>query len=461
MTQSALQAQDARQIPHKKGWPLLGVLPELISSPDPYVYLKNIMLKYGDFVQLELGPQTAYLVSHPDYLQHILRDNYQNYPKPDILYGTLKEISPNGLGVSTGDFWLRQRRMIQPHLHRKQLGYLFKEMVFAIAEQLDNWAPLARTGTVLELGEKLGEITMNVALYTMFGKDTLPLEALAQTAGCLTRILDYAGQGIVISVLPPWLPLPAREQFKKDVQTLRSIMGQLIAQCRKNRTESAGLMQTLMDAVDEETQTQMTDEQLYDETVDLLTAGFETTNRVLTWLVVVLERYPAVAAKLKAEIAEVLGKRLPTFEDAARLTYTRQVFMEILRMYTVVPFLPRAVTQADHLGPYPLPAGAMVLIFYHGVHHNPRVWNKPEEFIPERFDPQAGENVHPFGYVPFSAGPRKCAGDEFALLEGPLIMAMMLQRYTLRTLPDQSYAAGLGATMRPKNGVKVTLIANK
>jgi cytochrome P450 len=132
--------------------------------------------------------------------------------------------------------------------------------------------------------------------------------------------------------------------------------------------------------------------------------------------------------------------------------------MELLRYHSVAAFLPRALNQPDQLGPYLLPANALVLLSFHGVHHNPRVWDHPEVFDPDRFAPEAIAQRHPFAYVPFSAGPRKCAGDEFALLEGPLIIAMLLKRYTINLLPNQTFEARLG-TLRPKNGVKATLSA--
>jgi cytochrome P450 len=118
-------------IPIQKGLPLLGILPEFLIGA-PHEYLKKIMLEKGDFVQLNFGPQPVYMVTHPDYLQRILRDNYQNYPKPDLLYNTAREVAGNGLIFSDGDLWLRQRRMIQPHLHRKQLENLFTDMRDAI-----------------------------------------------------------------------------------------------------------------------------------------------------------------------------------------------------------------------------------------------------------------------------------------------------------------------------------------
>jgi cytochrome P450 len=212
----------------------------------------------------------------------------------------------------------------------------------------------------------------------------------------------------------------------------------------------------LIKSVDEETNQQMTEQQLFDEVMTIFLAGYETTSTALTWLLVVLETYPAVLEKLQAESDQVLGSRPPTFDDILRLTYSRQVFMEVLRYHTVASLLPRALNKPDQLGPYRLPANALVLLSFYSVHHNPRVWDHPEMFDPGRFTPEAVAQRHPFAYVPFSAGPRKCAGDEFALLEGPLIIAMLLRRYTVTLLPNQTFQASLGS-LRPKNGVKATL----
>jgi cytochrome P450 len=239
---------------------------------------------------------------------------------------------------------------------------------------------------------------------------------------------------------------------------MRQVINRIIAKCRADKDASAGLIEMLIKSVDEETNEAMTEQQLFDEVMTIFLAGYETTSTALTWLLVILKKHPAVLEKLQAEIDQVLGSRAPTFEDILRLTYTHQVFMEVLRYHTVASLLPRALNEPDQLGPYLLPANALVLLSIHGVHHNPRVWNNPEVFDPERFAPEAIAQRHPFAYVPFSAGPRKCAGDEFALLEGPLIIAMLLQRYTINLLPNQTFEARLG-NLRPKNGVKATLSA--
>jgi cytochrome P450 len=447
--------EQVQTIPVRKGWPLLGVLPEFINQPSKE-YFKKVMLEQGGLVRLNFGPQSVYLVSHPDYLQQILRDNYQNYRKPDMLYAAAREVVGQGLVTSTGELWLRQRRMIQPHLHRKQLIHLFDEMQEAVTEVLDRWEWLAQHHSEVEMGEKMAEITISVITRTMFGQESLSPNEIKAVGQRAIRLVNYVSQSLFNGLLPKWLPKPKEASFKRDHQTMRQVINRIIAKCRAEKETSASLIEMLINSVDEETNEGMTEQQLFDEVMTIFLAGYETTSTALTWLLVILQEYPAVLKKLQVEVDQVLGDRLPTFEDILRLPYTQQVFMEVLRYHTVASLLPRALNKPDQLGPYTLPANALVLLSFHGVHHNPRVWDHPEMFDPERFAPEAVAQRHPFAYVPFSAGPRKCAGDEFALLEGPLIMAMLLQRYTITLLPNQTFEASLGK-LRPKNGVKAKI----
>lgn len=450
-----MTTQPVQKIPVRQGWPLLGVLPEFIGQASKE-YFKKVMLEQGDLVRLDFGLAPIYLVSHPDYVQRILRDNYQNYRKPNMLYGAAREVVGQGLVTSTGELWLRQRRLIQPHLHRKQLIHLFTEMQVAVTTVLDSWIGLAQNHSVVEMGDRMSEVTINVITQTMFGQETLSPEEITAVGQCAVRLVNHVSRSLLTGLLPKWLPKPRAATFERDRETMRQVINRIIAKCRAEPETSAGLMAMLIQAVDEETNQGMTEQQLFDEVMTIFLAGYETTSTALTWLLVILKNHPAVLAQLQAEVDQVLGGRPPTFEDTLRLTYSQQVFMEVLRYHTVASLLPRTLNQPDQLGPYQLPANALVLLSFYSVHHNPRVWDQPETFDPSRFTPEAMAHRHPFAYVPFSAGPRKCAGDEFALLEGPLIMAMLLQRYTVTLLPNQTFQSNLG-NLRPKNGVQATL----
>jgi len=451
-----MNMEQIQPIPTHKGTALLGVLPKLINQ-DPYEYLKEVMLDQGDLVRLDFVFQSVYLASSPEYAQRILRDNYQNYAKPGLFYNSAREVAQNGLVVNSGESWLRQRRMIQPHLHRKQLIHIFNEMRDGIANVLDGWDDLAQQHTEVELSDKMAEITINVISRTMFGKGTLSDTEITEVGHCAVRLIKYLGETMFTGMLPKWIPKPGEAEFHRDIDSVKKAVNGIIAKCRAQKEEAASLIQMLINVVDEETNEEMDEEQLFDEVMTIFLAGYETTSTALTWLFVALKDHPEILQKLQAEADQVLGDREPSFEDVMRLTYARKVFMEVMRMYTTVPFLPRETVKADQLGDHHIPAKSMILMFYHGVHHNPNVWKDPEVFDPERFTPEAMNTHHPFAFIPFSAGPRKCAGDEFALLEGPLVMAMLLRKYDIHLLPGQSFPTKIGATMRPANGVKATL----
>lgn len=451
--------EEIQSIPVRKGLPLLGILPEFIGHPSKE-YFRKVMLEQGGLVRLNLGFRSAYLVSHPDYFQRILRDNYQNYRKPDMLYNAARDVVGEGLVTSSGDVWLRQRRMIQPHLHRKQLINLFDEMREAVTEVLDRWDWLAQHRSETEMGDEMAEITISVITRTMFGKASLSPNEIKAVGQRAVRLANYVSRSLFTSLLPKWLPKPQQANFENDRRTMRQVVNRIIAKSRAEKESSATLIEMLIRSVDEETNQGMTEQQLFDEVMTIFLAGYETTSTALTWLLVVLDENPAVLEKLLAEIDQVLGDTPPTFEDIPRLIYCQQVFMEVLRYHTVASLLPRALIKPDQLGPYQIPANALVLLSLHAVHHNPQAWSHPEVFDPERFTPEASVGRHPFAYVPFSAGPRKCAGDEFALLEGPLIIAMLLQRYCITLLPNQTFQTRLGS-LRPKDGVKATISLRK
>lgn len=452
-----MTVEQSQPIPVEKGWPLLGVLPKLFRG-NPYEYLKNVMLERGGFVQLNFVVQQVYLISHPDYVEQIMAGGYRNYRKADMFYNTVREVGGNGLvAINTGDLWLRQRRMIQPHLHRKQLIHLFSDMSDAISEILNSWLPLAENHIEIELSAKMAEISSNVLLHTMFGKSLISAAEVEEISLSTKRIMKYIGESLYSSLVPKWFPIPGRRQFLQDLKKVKETVDRIITKCRQDKEMSASLIQMLINAVDEESHEQMTDQQLFDETITLFIAGYETTATALTWVGVIIQKYPDVLEKLRAEIDQVLGTGAPSFEDVPRLTYTRQVFMETLRMYTPGPLLTRSLNEADQLGGHHLPADALLILSFHGVHHNPSVWANPEVFDPERFTPERMAGQHPFAYLPFGAGPRKCAGNDFALLEGTLAIAMMLQKYNFNILPNQTFDVQIGGIQTPHHGVKATL----
>lgn len=442
-------------VPEYNGLPVVGVLPDLFRQ-QPFEFMRKVIREHGDFVKLNVGPQAIYLVSNPDYLQRILRDNHRNYQKPNLLYKAAKRVIGNGLVISSGDFWLRQRRMMQPYFHRKFLVGLTDVMTTGIGEILATWESAVQSGAVMNIGNEMSRITMNVITKTMFGLD-LPTADMATVFRDMPSMIDHATVRGYLPFLPDWFPIPGDQQFEKSLENVRGIVMGIIEQRRHDSRNANDLITMLLHAVDEETNEQMTDEQIFDEAMTIFLAGFETTSTALTWLWYLLDQNPHVEQKLRAEITTVLGDGLPTLESLKQLEYTRMVFQETMRMFPSVPLLPRVALEADKLGDYAIPAGATLVMFFYGLHHNENVWETPDVFDPERFTPERSKGRSPFAFLPFSGGPRQCIGNEFAYMEGTLAMAMMMQRYRVSLLPDHEVTPKLSITLRPANGLKGTI----
>lgn len=438
------------------GFPVVGVLPDLFRQK-PLEFMRNITREHGDFVKVMAGPQPIYVVSNPDYLQRMLRDNYRNYRKPDLLYKSASKVIGNGLVISDGDFWFRQRRMMQPHFHRKYLSLLTETMTHTISGVLETWEGYSESGDVVNMGQEMSRITMGIITNTMFGTDTLSSDDMETISRNMPFLIDHATLRGYMPFIPDWLPLPGDGEFEVKLQNIRDIVTRFIDLKRQEQGESADLISMLLNSVDEETNEQMTNEQLFDEAMTIFLAGFETTSTVLTWFWHVLNENPEIEAKLREEIETVLGKETPDIESLKQLTYSRMVFQETMRMYPPVPLLPRVAVEADNLGDYEIPANATLVMFFYGAHYNPDVWENPDEFMPERFTPEQSKGRSQFAYLPFSAGPRKCLGDEFAMMEGVLAMTMMLQKYKVNLVPEHKVEPKLAITLRPENGVLATI----
>ncbi len=420
--------------------------------------LRDIAQEHGDFVRVKVGTISVYLVSNPDYLQYILRDNQPNFIKSPMLYNSAKMLVGNGLLTSDGEFWLRQRRMIQPQFHRQKIAAFVTEMIGAIDHILDAWAQEEQPQTI-ELKERMSQITMEVVSRTMFGSNVMSPQQMTEINKEMVFAADYVALRGYTPFLPKWFPLPGTKRFAKSMETLTQTVNAII-ETGRGKTEVAGnLLSMLIHAIDEETNEQMTNEQLFDEIMTTFSAGFETTSTALAWLFYVLDKNPEIKARLLEEVDSVLGDRPPTFEDMRQLPYCRMTFQEALRYYPPIGMLPRTAIEDDVIGGHPIPAGTVVLVFYYGVHHNPQVWPEPERFDPERFADTPANKRHRFAYLPFSGGPRQCIGNEFAITEGVLALVMLLQRYRIDVLPGQEVNPKLSATFAPSKKIMATLQA--
>jgi len=254
------------------------------------------------------------------------------------------------------------------------------------------------------------------------------------------------------------LPLPANIRWLRAKERLDSTIYRIINERRASGEDRGDLLSMLLLAQDEEGDGgSMTDEQLRDEAMTLFVAGHETTANALTWTWYLLSQHPDVEEKLHEEIDNVLAAKLPTAADVARLRYTEMVFAESMRLYPPAWTLGRRVLSDYQIGPYVVPAGSIVLMSPWVMHRDPRFFPDPLKFDPERWTPEAREARPKFSYFPFGGGPRVCIGEQFAWMEGALLIATIGQQWKMRLAPGQRVEPKAMITLRPKYGMRMVL----
>jgi cytochrome P450 len=447
-------------IPGPKGHFLLGDIPEIQRGRAQF--LVDIQQAYGDVVRIRFGPAEILMIFHPEAIQRVMQDNHKNYSKETRTFDYMRLLLGNGLLSSNGDFWLQQRRLIQPAFHHKQVNRLSEMIVQQTREILDRLEPGAASGQAVDLSHEIMNLTLGIATQALFGSRVQDVDGnLGETIGFLISDTPFRMEHPFYP--PAWFPASHNRQFNTALQRLDRVIYGLIAERRKGGGEQNNLLDLLMQAQIEADPDSgagpqsMTDRQLRDEVVTLFLAGHETTAVSLCWTLTLLAQHPDVEARLRRELDQVLAGRTPTLEDLPRLEYTRRVRDESMRLYPPAWVTERKALGEDVLCGYRIPAGVTVGISQYATHRNPEFWENPQAFDPDRFSPERSASRHSYAYFPFGGGPRQCIGKNLALLETHLALAMLLQRFRFELEPDRPIKTDPQVTLRLKGGLQMRL----
>jgi cytochrome P450 len=417
--------------------------------------LTEAACRYGEIVSLPLGAKRAYLLAHPAHIQHVLQDQADRYRKGATV-ARIKPLFGEGLTTSEGALWRRQRQLMQPLFRWQRLLPWTDIIAEATAAMLARWEPLATRGQPVELATALRDLTLGIMRQVLFGLDTRPN---AQAAGqALMRAVGQLDHHIW-AMLPAslWLPTRHNRQLQQALQTLDAYVYHRIAEHGSPGSAADDLLARLLAARDGMTGEQMPATQLRDEAVTLWVAGHTTVAAALVWTGYLLAQHPEAASALQGELDTVLGGRRPTPQDLPRLRYTRLVLEEGMRLYPPTWVTARTPPAGDEIGGHALPAHAVLLLSPYVLQHHPAFWEQPEQFDPERFTPERADGRPRFAYFPFGSGPRRCIGQNLAMLEMLVILAMVAQTYELRLVPGHPVEPDALITLRPRHGVLVTL----
>lgn len=419
---------------------------DLNMTAESFEKIAELVVEYGDICRVSSNSRSSdsYLINNPDYIKHVLLRNHQNYNK-GVGFDRVKMLLGNGIIVSDGPFWRRQRRMMQPSFNRKVTAQLSKQIQRCNLDLLSHWQALAESETIINISEAASELALQIVLRALFSDD---LDLIIEEQGCnpFSILTDDTARDMQ-------LVLKCRE--------LRKLLLELIQQRRDEQPERYDFLAMFMGSRDKETNEAMTDSELLDELMTMIIAGHETSAITLNWVWYFISQYSNVEAKVHAEVDRANYKEVPCFEGLEQLGYVKQVVDEALRYYPPVWLYTRKSIEDDMLGDYFIPAGSDIFISPYFLHRNSEFWPDAEKFDPERFTEAAIKQQHKQAYIPFSAGPRRCIGDFFATVEMQMHVGLMARYFSFEYVEDRLLELVPEINMRNKYPVMMKIKKRK
>jgi len=386
-----------------------------------------------------------FYLTKPEDIHELLVKNGDDAGKVELVARIARSKFGNGILFSNGAMWKRQRKLMQPVFHHAHVKAYGERMVNIALKHIAAWEP----NSTLDLANEMHAMTLRIVVDTLFSGDaTGEIDEIREAIEDIGAGFSAQASSVFLALMPDWFPAPVLRQKMRGAKTFRRILERLIAERRKigEANSPQDLLSALMFSKDPDTGETMDDDQLRGELLTLYVAGHETTAWLLSWSIHFIAKYPAVAQKLRTEVALLEGKP-PTVEDLSRLPYCKMILQETLRMRPPVWFLQRQSAVPLTINGQNYPKNAMFFIMVYANHHNPAIFPDPNTFMPERWENDAEKNLPKGAYTPFATGSRICIGNGFAMMEAQLLLALMMQRFQFTVLDEPQIAKGTPITL--------------
>ena len=443
---------ERKRTPVARGLPLVGILPQLVTD-GPNALVQLAQQHEGEVVRLNMGPSRAYLVTHPDHVQYVLRTNAGNFSRVSPPLKAAKRLLGEGFILEDDEPAAQSRRLLQPMFTPKRLAFYADSMVGIATAWLARLA-LLPPGQTVTMEHEMSRLTGEISLSTLFGGTIDPLEA-DRLRGLLADAIGTLDLRTVLYFMPEWVPLPGDRKFRDALRSIDDLVFHIIRSAPRGSEDRHDLLSILLCA--RESGVEMSDRKIRDDLLTVFIGGFETAAINLTWLWYVLEQHPEVYRRLRDEVHAVLGERPPTLADLANLSYTKRVIQETLRLYPPAWVTHRLTRSADVIGGHVVEAGSSILVCFRATHRLQEFWASPDVFDPDRFEPALIKERHRYAHVPFGAGPRVCIGAQLAMMEMQIIVATMVQRFRLRLVPGHPVKYRSGPVLHSRHGMPMIL----
>ena len=447
----------ARTPPGPTGPPLLGSSRRY--ARDPFSFLSALERAYGTVARFELGPMPVYAIFDPPAIERVLVDDATEFVKPDFRGGPIGDLLGEGLLLSNGETWRRQRRLANPAFGMDRLSGMADRITEHAEDRISGWEP----GDVVDVEAEMTRITIDVICDLMMG-----VQLEEETLAVLQRQLEPLGRRFepdpVRFAMPEWVPLPGDAEFEAAVEAVEGVVDDVVER-RRDDVGSADDPDAPMDFLSillrASERGEQTPGQLRDELVTMLLAGHDTTALTLTYTWYLLSEHPEAERRVHAEVDDVLTGERPDVAHVRDLEYTDRVVQEAMRLYPPVYSIFRTATERFEVDGYTVPPGSTVMLSQWAVHRSERHWDEPERFDPDRWTPARSRERHRFTHFPFGGGPRHCIGKHLAMLEARLIVATVASRYRLQFRGDSPLSLLPTLTAHPRQEMAMRVEARE
>ena len=442
--------------PKVNGWPVWGSFPDF--HRQGIDFLLESRATYGDIYRFDLVGTEVTVLGHPDYTQHVLRDNGRNYRSKGagraFRASSLLLLGDSVVATADQVLWRQQRRAIQPYFNHNYLLGLTDLMVEVMDVEMAAWDSME--SKPVDMQPELTRMAIKGITKSLCGMEVTSQEA-QQISQAIDDTLGYMWLGMIANTFPKGFPFPGQRGYEERIKGLDDLVLQLVKRRRQKNDDREDLMSMLLRMQRAEGEDKISLAQVRDEVVTMLVATCESLSASLGFLFHHLSQQPAIMHTLRAEVDSVLGKRSPTFADVPKLKYARMVMQEALRIAAPAYWIQRMAKEEDEIGGFHIPAGSIVVSIIHLIHHHPEIWPHPDRFEPERFLPERSKTRHKLAWIPFGTGQRLCTGQDYTLMYGQLLLAQLFQRYNLTAVPNRSAGIHLTTGLKVNDGVWVTL----
>jgi cytochrome P450 len=461
-TPKVINLESNSPVIYEKGLPVIGSLPEFIKSP--INFFTRLARDYDEIIEFSFAGMNIVLICDGDLAHQILVKEIQNFRKSDRDALIMGRVLGRGL-VTNIDFehHKTQRKLVQPGFHFRRIQSYSETMSSYTSNFIDSWDSGLR-----DVSDDMVKLTMYIVCKTLFNVDMHEMaeqaDKIGHTMKTVQECIDHQFNQMID--LPNWVPSPSNIKLNKARKVLNDTISKMIANRRaetfntqdeNTQPKHLDMMSMLLDAKYEDGSS-MSDQLVMDELITLFVAGHETTSNALSWTIYLLTQHPHIQQKLQEELDGVLENRDAHFSDLENLIYTEMVIKESMRLLPPVWTLSaRQANQDTQVGKYLFPKDKVVFISPYANHRNPKYFERPDQFDPERFSSDRERSIPKHAYMPFGSGPRVCIGQSFAMMEAKIILATLLNRFEVIADENLKFDPQAQITLSNKDGMQVYL----